>query len=378
MLNSRVVRSPGKSLFLIPPLLLTLATSAFGQEVCRVRPLDSGGDPGSGGNPGGSSGVIFESDFSNDSGYRVQSTTLWNGGGSGRGTIAPPSGWDGVLTTQNSALSVVSGVGFDGGNALKLEYDPNASQPVVSLAKHLTGDENEGYDELFVRYRVKFPNGFKVGRNGSGLDYWKWGRLWQNTSVTNSGPNLWTENRANSGFVVWNFANNHPYTNSRQAWAHPGGPNLSRGSAGGAIQYTDYFVSGDWDPELSKGAFERFWDINLDSRPGTLQNNTSQTWHTIEYRFKLASSVGAANGVFEMWFDGVPQGQPTRVLASAGAPSSSGIPTTRLGSGWNFLVVFDNLSGWNADWGQPGVDGYILVDDVVVSGSYIGPNYVVR
>lgn len=46
-----------------------------------------------------------------------------------------------------------------------------------------------------------------------------------------------------------------------------------------------------------------------------------------------------------------------------------------MGSGFNFFSFFDNLNGWNRDWSEPGVDGSIYVNDVVVSRARIGHSY---
>jgi hypothetical protein len=65
------------------------------------------------------------------------------------------------------------------------------------------------------------------------------------------------------------------------------------------------------------------------------------------------------------------------MAAGSGAPQRNGIPTINRGSGFNFLTFFDNMAGWNSDWSRPGVDGYLLVNDVVVSRQRIGHDYVV-
>jgi hypothetical protein len=101
------------------------------------------------------------------------------------------------------------------------------------------------------------------------------GRLWQNTTPPRDDlQNNWTENRVDSHYIVWNF--------------------------------------------------------------GT-ENNTSQGWHTIEYRFKLANTPTSNDGVFEMWWDGVNQGPWARIGANSGALDLPGIPTARMGSGFNWF-----------------------------------------
>jgi len=320
--------------------------------------------------------VIFESNFSEDTGYLVSSTNLWFGGDDS--PIAPPKGWDGVKASNGSTISVEAGAGVDGSNALKMEWDPTGAQPTVSLAKHLTGDVSTGYDEVYIRYHVRLPNKFKIGTDGEGIEHWKWGRLYQNTNTDNSGTtNHWTENRANSGFVVWNFGGDIPYTDVNVYWAENSGPNLEGGSNGGPSQKIDYFRS-EADPHTGLGYFENIWDINDSDRPGRLQDDKTQGWHTIEYRMKLATSAEARDGIFEMWWDGEYQGRYSRIVASGGAADATGIPTLRQGSGFNFFILFDNMQGWNAEWSRDDVDGFVYVNDVVVSTGRIGHGYVVQ
>jgi len=52
-----------------------------------------------------------------------------------------------------------------------------------------------------------------------------------------------------------------------------------------------------------------------------------------------------------------------------------GIPTPVINSGFNFFALFDNLRDWNNRWSDPDVDGYIDLNDIVISESYIGSDY---
>ena len=313
--------------------------------------------------------VIFESNFDSDTGYSLQGANLWN-------TSSVPKGWTAAKAVGQSKIEVIENAGIGGSNALYLLWDPDLAQPTISLGKHLTGDQSSGYDELYIRYQVKLSNNFKAGDSSGALDYWKWGRLWQNTGTSGG----WTENREDSFYVVWNFNLKNPYTQAMAVWSANEGINLSKGSAGGERYGLDHFVSGAV-PHLQDGYFEHVgngaWNLNWDDRFGFFEDNSAQVYHTLEYRFKLATALGANDGVFEMWWDGEKQSKWTRIRAGGGAPDISGIPTIRHGSGFNFFVFFDNMSSWNADWDQPGVEGGIFVDNIVVSTTPIGTAYVV-
>jgi len=318
------------------------------------------------------SSVIFETDFSQDTGYDVGFTNLWNSG------AVPPTGWDGVrVEGPDAGFAVISGEGVNESNALRISWG-DGTQPALSLGKHLTGDETTGYDELYIRYHVRLPNNFVAGTadaEGLGLGSWAWGRLWQNTSIDNLGPNQWTENRTNSGAVRWAFANEVPFTFMTATWTDTVDPDADFRSSTGPRQRLDWFVSSA-EPSTQPGYFERIWDLNTTDRPGQLENNTDQRWHTIEYHVRLASSPTAADGVFEIFFDGESQGSWTSVRAFDGAPDRAGPSTTNLGSGFNFLMFFDHVQGWNAQWADPDVGGFLWVNDVVISTKRIGPDYL--
>ena len=321
-------------------------------------------------------GIIFETNFNLNAPYSVSNLGLWNGGSND--VTTPIAGWDGMKAIGNSTIEIVENIGVDDTHALRMSWDENLAQPTVSLGKHLTGIDTTGYEELYIRYHIKLPNNFKAGIDGSDMTYWKWGRLWQNTTIDTFSSGLidgnWTENRVDSKYVVWNFIGRIPYTNVSAVWGANVGNNLHQGSAGGESIGIDYFVSGSVQ-ETALGYFESLWDLNDSDRPGELEDNSCQYWHTIEYHFKLATDASSEDGIFEMWWDGVHQGGYTRIGGLGGASTPTGIPTTKDGSGFNFFVLFDNMNGWNHDWNSPDFEGYILVNDVVVSQNRIGHNY---
>jgi len=317
------------------------------------------------------SNIIFATDFSKDADYSVTNAQLYQ-------SEAPPLGWDGVLASTDSVITVVAGAGVNGSNALRLRWGSQA-QPTISLVKHLTGNERTGYNELYIRYNVKLPNRFKAGSDGTNMNHWKWGRLWQNTSPANAltEAGRWTENRANSGYVVWGYNTGIPYTKAYAVFSENSGENLEQGSAGGPLQGIDWFVSGA-NRNIQDGYFESIgdgaWAFDP-ARPGFLIDN-QQRYHTIEFRFKLASAESLEDGVFEIWYDGVKQDKWSRIRpSSSSVPERTGIPTINRGSGYNFFALFDNMAGWNSNWTNDDVDGYIDVSDVVISTEYIGHDY---
>ena len=320
--------------------------------------------------------IIFESDFNEDADfYASQQQASWAEVGANK-----PKGFDGALIEGKGYIKGMAGEGVDGSVALKFMWDPALGQPVSQLYKHLTGDESTGYDEVYIRYRVRLPNNFKVGIPGvDDVPYWKWGRLWQNTGIA---PGYkWTENRSDAFYAVWNFGGTDKWgIDAGGTFGANSGSNLSKGSAGGERYSNDYYI-GVQDYTTTPGHFRHVgngdWDFDSDTR---LLKNTAQTWHTVEWRFKLSSSDTSGDGTFQMWFDGVDQ-VPVKIGHGSTTPSydpplkASANPTARHGSGYNFLVMFDNMAYWNKNWDDPGVEGGIYVNDVVISTTRIGHNY---
>jgi len=324
--------------------------------------------------------TIFETDFSNDTGYSITNTGVIT-------QINAPEGWDGAIATGNSTLEVLAAIGVGGSPAARLRYGTNVSQPTINLFKHLTGNQLTGYSELYIRYKVKFADNWKFGDGVAPFPYWKWGRLWQNTDPVSQSN--WTENRDDSYYVVWNIAGGETYGidfNISAAGNEEDGTSVERasGSAGGPHALLDYYITGNPLPHSDNpGYFNRApqWDVDWTTNPGFFKTKAAeeaQDWHTVEFYVKCASSPGADDGDFRVYFDGQDQGTPPRISDKFSPETGpfSGLPTAANGSGFNMLVFFDNCSLLATDFDLAGVDGYIDVNDVVVAESRIGHDYV--
>jgi hypothetical protein len=95
--------------------------------------------------------------------------------------------------------------------------------------------------------------------------------------------------------------------------------------------------------------------------PGTLFRFRKGKWYTVEFRYKL-SSPGVQNGTIEAWING------TKVY------SDSDLATC--GSGNGSCAAVDEIVQmfwYNAFQEGGGLQGYGLVDNIVISKSYIGP-----
>jgi len=324
-------------------------------------------------------GLLFETNFANDGAFDItnQSST-WTAIGANK-----PEGFNGALIEGNGRIYGVPGAGLNGTTALKMEWDPALGQPVTQLYLHLTGDKASGHNEVFVRYNVKLPNDLQISNPLlDDIPYWKWGRLWQNTGPT--AGDAWTENRADSGYAVWNFGGTATYgLMNKFTYAAATGSNLSQGSAGGERYSMDWYNGIPADPTIAPGYFNAVgagaWDFNKTTRQ--LVDNTTQSWHTLEWRFRLSSSPTANDGVMQLWFDGVEQTPPIDIGPGGGAPelgadlAPNEIPTPVIVSGYNMLVLFDNMAYWNENWSEAGIGNGLFVNDIVVSTARIGHSY---
>jgi hypothetical protein len=310
-------------------------------------------------------GIVFEDDFSNDAGW---SATCM-------GTISQvnaPSRWTGYRCQPNSSLKIISGLGQRGTPALQIGYQITTSAGAMSLFKHLTGNQNTGYTELYIRYQFKFDDDWKSGTNGTDMAYWKWIRLWQGIDPYNQSQ--WSEiNNPNTRYLIANF-NTTAYGKGCIAttWAD----NKAGNSAGGPRFKAWYDRS---NPSASDGCFGSMNGLSI-QQSGQYAGyfvtypSGSQTWHTIEYHFKLSTNNYPGNGVFEVWLDGVKQKLPMPYKAALGGASMAYLNTMKYSGGMNFLTVFDNMSGWSKAWSST---KHINIDNVVVSTSYIGTSYIV-
>ena len=91
-------------------------------------------------------------------------------------------------------------------------------------------------------------------------------------------------------------------------------------------------------------------------------------WHNYEFRAKINSAPGSADGMVEVWIDGV------KVFSKNNVPwVLAGGDMSRY---WNIIDVLDN-----ADLTAYSLADHVTqkkyLDDVVVSTSYVGPDYVI-
>jgi hypothetical protein len=323
--------------------------------------------------------VIFEDDFSayDNQGWYPGTTSSFN-------TSNPPSGWTAYKRPSNSVVQIDPGTGQHGTPALKLGYQITGASSALSLGKHLTGNQNTGYDELYIRYQVKFDDNFKVASNGHNVGAWKWMRLWQYRDPNDRSD--WSETPSDvedTRYIV--AALNDVSGVDRPGWKAMWSDNQHGHSNGGPRVQIEWYP---WKAGNDQGTFEAIpnWELNYPPSPNagmfkTFDGPGSQEWHTVEFHIKLSTIGPPGNGLFEIWMDGIRQVKHSKPSTAGGMSGNwENPPTQKYQGGINWITVFDNNQAWSASWNSPpGTPGhrYIYLDNIVVSTSYIGNSYVV-
>ncbi|AKM78036.1 MAG: Fibronectin type III domain protein [Candidatus Wolfebacteria bacterium GW2011_GWE1_48_7] len=98
---------------------------------------------------------------------------------------------------------------------------------------------------------------------------------------------------------------------------------------------------------------------------------TDGDWHSYEFRVKMNSAPGVADGEWETWVDGGENPAQHTLKIGVAWVSSGG----SVSPGWNWFTVLDNV---NTATGLPnGTIMKMYMDDFVVSDSFIGKDYII-
>jgi hypothetical protein len=317
----------------------------------------------------GHTAILFHDDFN---GY----SQGWTPSSSSTGSFIFPSGnisnyepstyvagvrtngnsWNGWIRYGNNSIGITNSSGCYGGSGgcLNLGYENVSPMAQVGLVKWLGPT---GYKDLYFRWRFKFDDNWCWGNGTNGsMVYFKLMRIWCGIDLNNLKGKSPTSTLDFPYYAVidWgddNYGSFHPYI-----WGHfvnntqqsvPTCPGSGYGAPCNEVTW--------WNNPA--GWFENLVD-SLDSK-GCVQH--PQKWHTIEIRLKLATTVEAKDGIFQVWMDGkeivapsVPYNQPPYISGDGG--------------GITYIVLGDNGTGGNYWPGRR----YLYIDDFVVSTSYVG------
>ncbi len=359
--------------------------------------------------------IIYESNFVNDGAFLADHV--------GNGFDNAPEGFDNTKAA-GGIIKGVPGAGINGSVALKFEWDAGTGQVLaVGMRKHLTGDKNTGYNEIFIRFRVRLPDTFVAGDSdpSPALTFWKHLRLWQGVDIPANAPNPSEGEIGDPSFyIVANF-NGRPGFGTAQGCVmsendsdhagnssdggrynldlYQGSFNNTRGTHIGKPLHWDNMANGAWEfNDISRKLYSaednpsniRAKNHNYTTTPYS-DDPLAQTYHTLEWHFKLSTGNHTFDGLRESFFDGVAQVPNLDIKRKAGPTTNlpffpSGgtndmvphgvetLPTADKG-GFNYITVFDNLADWSEHWEDSLVEGGIYMNDIVISTSRIGHTY---
>lgn len=288
-----------------------------------------------------------------------------------------PEGWTGYIKYGNNDLRITTEGGRNNSPCLRIgpEYGSVTNQVGLTMyLPNLAGDyDGSGYDELYIRFYVKYSQNWKWKNS---FVYQKWLRLWQNVplnrikgnAAVGDEPDQNMANEENTGYIIIGvgedqYAEYSPYVYSGFCMGFP-----SHSSSGKLLMRYSYSYT-----ENSGFIENAYGNIKSD---GSWEED--QDWHCWEFHVKLSSSWDADDGVIQMWFDGVEQTgafSQLKVPINTGDPNGVAdpewknyVPTPKLGTGINYITLHDNADSYG--WDE---QGYVYIDDFVVSTSYIGP-----
>lgn len=327
----------------------------------------------------GYSQVIFENNFNDHSEMWVgtQIGHIVAGSHEGLPGVGVPKGWTGYInhSPQNDIRIITSG-GHDNSPCLRIgpEYSGLTNQVGIALAlPNLQGNyDGSGYDEIYIRFYVKYSDNFDWIHPDKTFYYQKWLRIWQNVPLNRlygnppegDEPAQSMSREENTGYILVgvgedNYGEFSPYFYGM--FCRDFADNSSSGRAVGRWNF-------NYSPG-NNGFIENYLgNINSEGRWDEVQ-----TWHCWEFHIRLADSWEADNGIFEIFIDGELQTDSGFRMQQNPFqnPATGGVnygPPPRLGVGINYISIHDNADSFGLS-----EQGYIYIDDVVVSTEYIGP-----
>jgi hypothetical protein len=224
---------------------------------------------------------------------------------------AVPSYWTDFKGNDTYVISA-AGARTPGGKGLTASYDIRDDWTGGRLDKWLG---YPGYPELYIRFYAKFPSSF----------YWSHGAMFKQFRLNarasllgyqgpgyggingySSGPENYGELSDNACWYVpqWGYYDNYGGYSliSILGWGLPRKHTI-----------IDYNLSNSPWPGTSGGIF-RDPVAGVIVNPGNNEKQGDNTWHCYEWRQKINSAPGVADGVIQYWLDGVLKYSNTSVV----------------------------------------------------------------
>lgn len=343
-------------------------------------------------------GIIFQENFDNQQDWTVTQSRLADSvcytPYNGPCTPAPPANWSGYYNGiswlgnfqpgygngyNHMYINAIPGYPYEttgtcrGGSGKCLTFwDEAVYDGFVNSDGQLLVDLGNEYPEIYIRFYIKF------GRKADGTDY----------AFTNSGSDFPMHkimhlqhylSGSPSQYFAQNEGNQPVVSGGFAAYGPVGGP-------GNFMNYMGYRCLGASQPNpptepvcaapgcnyYCQGTPVYRYDSGcLDQVTSNSSFNNSigdGNWHMIEYRFKMNTAAGTADGVYEFWYDGVKKDSRTKIpFNQTGAPTP--LRGWRLFSiGGNNYLRFSGCSGASCEQ-------WYAIDDIFIATEVPGkPN----
>ncbi|AKM78034.1 TPA: hypothetical protein DDZ49_03600 [Candidatus Wolfebacteria bacterium] len=310
--------------------------------------------------------IIFEDNFDDSPDWQSQQTVAKSVGGNDRAwpatyvdacsSACPPQRW----TAYRASASYFTDTPGNDTYVLNTDGARGGSGKGITLNVESTGSYGDwaggsldlslgsvGYQELFVKYWLKYDSNW----------------LWTNPGNTQHGQQKLIRISRFSGDI--NDYNNHnpqmffTPTENGPSWMPDWYYNKSFPPAS---FFSSEFFNTQANGSIGYGPTQTFASLVWPSDGG---------WHSYEFRTKMNSAPGAANGEWEIWIDGQSTPDKHQVKTDVLWVDSNGSVT----QGWNYLMFLDNITVAPAPLSEK-KEMQIYMDDVVVSTTRLSADII--
>lgn len=313
-----------------------------------------------------SAAILFEDNFDNSPDWQSQQTIAKSVGGTDRAwpatftgvctTTCPPQNWTAYRAsasyftdTPGNDTYVLNFTGARGGSGKGITLNVESSGSYGNWA----GGSLDlflgtlGYQELYVKYWLKYDANW----------------LWTNPTNTEHGQQKLIRISRFSGNL--NDYNNHnpqmffTPTENGPSWMPDWYYNKS-------YPPTSFFSSEFFNTQANRsigyGPTQTFASLIWPSDSG---------WHSYEFRVKMNSAPGVADGEWEIWIDGQNTPDKHQVKTTVSWVDSTGT----VDQGWNYLMFLDNITVAPALLSEK-KEMQIYMDDVIVSTTRVSNDII--
>lgn len=320
------------------------------------------------------------------------------------GGADPPAPWDGGrngmsycdnVGSNNLYIDAIPGYPVEGtgtcrggsGKCLTL-FAESCTSDFVNSDGMLFVDLGQEYADLYLRFYIKYQAGTQWDQAGSSASQ----KLWHVQHYDPATPNPFQYFGANEGNQPVNSGGMKVTTAGDDVQIYDG----IRGWCGSGAPDDSCYYPNTGTPSMTgrwvSGSADLSGNTQLDTTNDYVRRESLETWgettgkigdgdwHCIEVRHKMNTHNGSAweaDGVLQIWVDGALQTHRTNIpwLKSSGEFSAE-TPAR----GWRVVAIGGNTNNyWIASGDNSGGEReqWYAIDDVVISTTYVGPDYVI-